>query len=581
MKTINNGTLTIKDVGEMLTLYGWVQKKRDLGGVIFIDLRDRSGIVQVVVRDGASFYEQAVALKSESVIKVVGKVCERESKNPNIPTGEIEVEVKEFEVLNSSKDIPFEISNTTTALEDTRLKYRYLDIRRSSVTNNLIVRHKITMAIRNFLDKENFLEVETPILCKSTPEGARDYLVPSRVNKGKFFALPQSPQLFKQLLMVGGIERYFQIARCFRDEDLRADRQPEFTQVDLEMSFVDQDDVMNLTERLIAHVFKEVNGIDIKLPLRRMKYDEAMEKYGSDKPDLRFDMPINNITDIFKNTEFTVFKNVLENGGIINCLVVQGEASNYSRKALDQLTEFVKTYRASGLAYLKIGEEITGSIAKVISTSEVKTLKEQLSLKNDDLVLIVADSKKDVVKTALGALRCKLARDLGLIKDGQYELLWVNEFPAFEYSEEEGRYMACHHPFTAPLDSDIDKLLTDKGNCYSKAYDIVINGYEAGGGSIRIHSEDVQEKMFRALELTDEDISDKFGFFVEALKYGTPPHGGLALGLDRLVMLLTGTENIRDVIAFPKTASASCLMSDCPNVVEEKQLKELGISITK
>ena len=573
MKTINNGTLTIKDVGEMLTLYGWVQKKRDLGGVVFIDLRDRSGIVQVVVRDGASFYEQAVALKSESVIKVVGKVCERESKNPNIPTGEIEVEVKEFEVLNSSKDIPFEISNTTTALEDTRLKYRYLDIRRSSVTNNLIVRHKITMAIRNFLDKENFLEVETPILCKSTPEGARDYLVPSRVNKGKFFALPQSPQLFKQLLMVGGIERYFQIARCFRDEDLRADRQPEFTQVDLEMSFVDQDDVMNLTERLIAHVFKEVNGIDIKLPLRRMKYDEAMEKYGSDKPDLRFDMPINNITDIFKNTEFTVFKNVLENGGIINCLVVQGEASNYSRKALDQLTEFVKTYRASGLAYLKIGEEITGSIAKVISTSEVKTLKEQLSLKNDDLVLIVADSKKDVVKTALGALRCKLVRDLGLIKDGQYELLWVNEFPAFEYSEEEGRYMACHHPFTAPLDSDIDKLLTDKGNCYSKAYDIVINGYEAGGGSIRIHSEDVQEKMFRALELTDEDISDKFGFFVEALKYGTPPHGGLALGLDRLVMLLTGTENIRDVIAFPKTASASCLMSDCPNVVEEKQLK--------
>lgn len=581
MKTINNGTLTIKDVGEMLTLYGWVQKKRDLGGVVFIDLRDRSGIVQVVVRDGASFYEQAVALKSESVIKVVGKVCERESKNPNIPTGEIEVEVKEFEVLNSSKDIPFEISNTTTALEDTRLKYRYLDIRRSSVTNNLIVRHKITMAIRNFLDKENFLEVETPILCKSTPEGARDYLVPSRVNKGKFFALPQSPQLFKQLLMVGGIERYFQIARCFRDEDLRADRQPEFTQVDLEMSFVDQDDVMNLTERLIAHVFKEVKGIDIKLPLRRMKYDEAMEKYGSDKPDLRFDMPINNITDIFKKTEFTVFKNVLENGGIINCLVVQGEASNYSRKVLDQLTEFVKTYRASGLAYLKIGEEITGSIAKVISASEVKTLKEQLSLKNDDLILIVADSKKDVVKTALGALRCKLARDLGLIKDGQYELLWVNEFPAFEYSEEEGRYMACHHPFTAPLDSDIDKLLTDKGNCYSKAYDIVINGYEAGGGSIRIHREDVQEKMFRALELTDEDISDKFGFFVEALKYGTPPHGGLALGLDRLVMLLTGTENIRDVIAFPKTASASCLMSDCPNVVEEKQLKELGISITK
>lgn len=581
MKTLNNGTLTIKNVGNEVTLYGWVQKKRDLGGVVFIDLRDRSGIVQIVVRDGADFYDTAAALKSESVLKVSGKVCERESKNPNIPTGEVEVEVVELEVLNSSKDIPFEISDDTTALEDTRLKYRYLDIRRSSVTNNLVVRHKITMAIRNFLDKESFIEVETPILCKSTPEGARDYLVPSRVNNGKFFALPQSPQLFKQLLMVGGMERYFQIARCFRDEDLRADRQPEFTQVDLEMSFVDQDDVMNLTERLIAHVFKEVKGIDIKLPLRRMKYDEAMEKYGSDKPDLRFEMPINNITEVFKDTEFTVFKNVVENDGIINCLVVKGEADNYSRKALDQLTEYVKTYRASGLAYLKINEEVTGSIAKVVSDAELAKLKEQLSLENGDLVLIVADSKISVVKAALGALRCKLARDLGMINENTYELLWVTEFPSFEWSEEEGRFMACHHPFTAPLDSDIDKLLTDKGNCYSKAYDIVINGYEAGGGSIRIHKEDVQEKMFRALELTEEDINEKFGFFVEALKYGTPPHGGLALGLDRLTMLLTGTENIRDVIAFPKTASASCLMSECPNTVEEKQLKELGISITK
>ena len=579
MKTLNNNSLNIKNVGETVTLYGWVQKKRNLGAVVFIDLRDRSGIVQIVVRDNAKFYDVAASLKSESVLKVTGEVCERESKNPNLPTGDIEVEVSELELLNTSKDIPFEISDDTTALEDTRLKYRYLDIRRRSVTNNLVVRHKITMAIRNFLDKENFLEVETPILCKSTPEGARDYLVPSRVNNGKFFALPQSPQIFKQLLMVGGVERYFQIARCFRDEDLRADRQPEFTQVDLEMSFVDQDDVMDLTERLVANVFKEVKGIDISLPLSRMPYDEAMEKYGSDKPDLRFGLEINNITDIFKNTEFVVFKNVIENNGIINCLVVKDKANDYSRKGLDQLTEFVKTYRASGLAYLKIAEEVTGSIAKVITEEEFSSLKAMLNLENNDLVLIVADSKRSVVKASLGALRCKLAKDLNMIDKDDYKLLWVTDFPSFEYSEEEGRYMACHHPFTAPLDSDVDKLLTDKANCYSKAYDIVINGYEAGGGSIRIHNEDDHNKMFEALELTEEDIKDKFGFFVEALKYGTPPHGGLALGLDRLTMLLTGTENIRDVIAFPKTASASCLMSECPNTVSDKQLEELGILI--
>jgi len=578
MKEINNNTLRISDVEKEVTLYGWVQKKRDLGGVCFIDLRDRSGIVQLVAREGKC-YEIASQLKSESVIKVVGVVSERESKNKNIPTGDIEVELSDIEVLNSCKDLPFEISDDTTALEDTRLKYRYLDIRRRTVTNNLVTRHKITMAIRNFLDKENFLEVETPVLCKSTPEGARDYLVPSRVNKGKFYALPQSPQIFKQLLMVGGIERYFQIAKCFRDEDLRSDRQPEFTQVDLEMSFVDQEDVMSLTERLVAHVFKEIRGIDIKLPLMRMKYDVAMDKYGSDKPDLRFGLEIQDITEVFKNTEFSMFKNVIENKGIVNCLVVKGKAAEFSRKKLDALTEFVKTYKASGLAYLKVEDEVTGSIAKAISTDEVNSLREVLGLEKGDLVLIVADSKYNIVKVSLGALRCKLARDLDLIKKDDFKLCWIVEFPSFEYSEEEGRYVACHHPFTSPLDSDVDKLINDKAHCYSKAYDIVINGYEAGGGSIRIHDEKVQEKMFRALELTEEDIKNKFGFFVEALKYGTPPHGGLALGLDRLTMLLTGTDNIRDVIAFPKTASASCLMSECPNTVDKKQLDDLGIMI--
>lgn len=578
MKEINNNTLRISDVEKEVTLYGWVQKKRDLGGVCFIDLRDRSGIVQLVAREGKC-YEIASQLKSESVIKVVGVVSERESKNKNIPTGDIEVELSDIEVLNSCKDLPFEISDDTTALEDTRLKYRYLDIRRRTVTNNLVTRHKITMASRNFLDKENFLEVETPVLCKSTPEGARDYLVPSRVNKGKFYALPQSPQIFKQLLMVGGIERYFQIAKCFRDEDLRSDRQPEFTQVDLEMSFVDQEDVMSLTERLVAHVFKEIRGIDIKLPLMRMKYDVAMDKYGSDKPDLRFGLEIQDITEVFKNTEFSMFKNVIENKGIVNCLVVKGKASEFSRKKLDALTEFVKTYKASGLAYLKVEDEVTGSIAKAISTDEVNSLREVLGLEKGDLVLIVADSKYNIVKVSLGALRCKLARDLDLIKKDDFKLCWIVEFPSFEYSEEEGRYVACHHPFTSPLDSDVDKLINDKAHCYSKAYDIVINGYEAGGGSIRIHDEKVQEKMFRALELTEEDIKNKFGFFVEALKYGTPPHGGLALGLDRLTMLLTGTDNIRDVIAFPKTASASCLMSECPNTVDKKQLDDLGIMI--
>ena len=572
-----NGELRKENIGENVTLIGWVAKKRNFGSLVFIDLRDRYGITQLVFNE--SFSEQLSSIKNEYVIQVNGVVVERQSKNPNLETGDIEIEVNLVKVISESKLTPFIIADETDALEDTRLKYRYLDIRRPVIQKELEVRHKVCMEVRKFLDEENFIEVETPILCKSTPEGARDYLVPSRVNKGKFYALPQSPQLFKQLLMVGGMDKYFQIAKCFRDEDLRADRQPEFTQIDIEMSFVEEDDVMSLAERLVARIFKKIKNIDVKLPLMRMKYDDAINYYGSDKPDLRFDMKINDVSNVFKNTTFSVFANVLNNSGIINCIVVKGVANKYSRKDLDKLTEFVKTYRASGLAYLKIGDELTGSIAKVVSEQEVKELKSQLKLENEDLVLFVAD-KKNVVKNSLGALRCKLARDLNLIEDG-YKMLWVTDFPTFEYSEEENRFVSCHHPFTCPKDGDEDKLLNDKANCYSKAYDIVINGYEAGGGSIRIHDQNVQETVFKALELSKEEIDDKFGFFVEALKYGTPPHGGLAFGLDRMIMLLTNTDNIRDVIAFPKNASAICPMSDAPNYVAPKQLKELNIEVAK
>ncbi len=573
MKKINFSTLNIKNINEEVTLEGWVAKKRNLGGLIFIDLRDRSGVIQLVVRPENTCYELAETLKSEFVISVKGNILERESKNLNLATGEIEVDVTAIDILNKSNDLPFEISKNATALEDTRLKYRYLDLRREEVSSKLVTRHKITMAVRNYLDKDNFIEIETPILCKSTPEGARDYLVPSRVNKNSFYALPQSPQLFKQLLMVGGMEKYFQIAKCFRDEDLRADRQPEFTQIDMEMSFVTEEDVMNLAENLIKKVFSEVKNIELNSPFMKMPYDDAIKYYGSDKPDLRFEMPIVDVTQLFNSSSIEFMKNKE-----VNCLVVKNAADKYSRKELDKLTDFVKIYKANGLAFLKLEEEITGSIAKLLTDEEKTTIINSLSLEKNDLVLFVADTYK-VVKTSLGELRCKLGKDLNLISKDAFSPLWVVDFPAFEYSEEENRYMATHHPFTAPKDEDIDKLLTDKGSCYSKAYDMVINGYEVGGGSIRIHDEKVQEKMFEALNLTQEDVEEKFGFFVEALKYGTPPHGGLAFGLDRLTMLLTNTENIRDVVAFPKTASASCLMSQCPSVVETKQLTELNIEL--
>ena len=565
----------INNVGDVVTLNGWVAKVRNLGGVIFIDLRDRSGIMQLVIKPESPIYDLANTLHNEYVISIKGKIVKRESVNKNIPTGEIEVEVCDLKLLNKSLEIPFALTDDTTALEDTRLKYRYLDLRRNAINKNLVLRHKIMMVTRNYFDSLGFIEVETPMLCKSTPEGARDYLVPSRISKGKFYALPQSPQIFKQLLMIGGIMRYFQITKCFRDEDLRADRQPEFTQIDMEMSFVTEDEVMDVTEKLIAKIFKEVKGIDIKLPLIKIKWDDAINTYGSDKPDLRFDLPIKDITNIFSNTNIEFMKGVE-----VNAIVVNDKASDFSRKEIDKLTEFVKTYKASGLAYLKMDKELTGSIAKLLNDEERTNLIKELDLKDNDIAFIVS-GKKNIVKSSLGALRVKLGHDLNLIQDGDYKLLWVVDFPSFEWSEEEGRFMAMHHPFTAPKDEDIDKLINDKEHCYSKAYDIVINGYEAGGGSIRIHDEKVQEKMFEALELTEEQIRNKFGFFVDALKYGTPPHGGLAIGLDRLTMILAGTDNIRDVIAFPKTASASDLMCEAPSVVDNAQLKELGIKVSE
>lgn len=578
MKKYNNSEFNIKRVGEEVTLYGWVSKKRNLGGLVFIDLRDRSGIIQLVVRPEDDDYEVASALKNESVIKVNGVICERENKNKKIPTGEVEVEVSKLELINTSCDTPFEISDDTTALEDTRLKYRYLDLRRSSLQENLILRHKVTMIARNFLSDLGFIEVETPILCKSTPEGARDYLVPSRIFKGNFYALPQSPQIYKQLLMIGGMEKYFQIARCFRDEDLRADRQPEFTQIDIEMSFGDEEDIFSITEGLMNDIFKKIKNVELD-KFVRITYDDCISRFGSDKPDLRFGMEITDISSVFKNTNFEIFKNILSNEGSINAIVVKNSADKFSRKDIDKLTDFVKIYNAKALSFLKyINSEISGSIAKVLNDAEKNEIINILSLEDNDLVFIIAD-EYNISKVALGALRSKLGTDLQLINEYEYKFLWVTEFPMFEYSKEDNRFVAQHHPFTAPRDEDIEKLLTDKAHCYSRAYDLVLNGYELLSGSIRIHRPDLQEKVFEAIGLSEEEAKMKFGFFLDAFKYGTPPHCGVGIGLERLIMILANTNNIRDVVAFPKTASASCLMSEAPNIVDDIQLKELGISI--
>ncbi len=574
MKSIRNIEVNNSYVNSCVELYGWVLKKRDLGGLIFIDLKDISGIIQLVISPDNKNYKDACDIKTDYVLKVNGKVVKRSNPNNNIINGDIEVEVEDLKILNTAQN-PILDENS---LEETRLKYRYVDLR--NLQQNFVVRHNITKAARKYLDDLGFIDIETPVLTKATPEGARDYLVPSRVNKFKFYALPQSPQIFKQLLMVAGFEKYYQITKCFRDEDLRADRQPEFTQIDMEMSFVDEEDIMNITEGLIKKIFKDVKNIDLNTPFMRMKYDDAYNLYGSDKPDLRFDMKINDITNILINNESQLFRSILDDNGIINCLVVKDGADKFSRKDIDKLTEYVKNYKAKGLAWLKYNESFPGSILKLLDDKELDSLKKHLNINNNDLILIISGDT-NIVKQSLGALRVYLGKKLNLIDENDYKILWVTDFPSFEWSEEEQRYQACHHPFTAPKEESIPYLLTDKKSCYSKAFDIVINGYEAGGGSIRIHDMDLQQLMFEALGFTEEEAEEKFGFLMEAFKHGAPPHGGLAIGLDRLTMLLLKTENIRDVIAFPKTTSASCLMTDAPSNVSEKALEELHIKISE
>lgn len=574
-----------RNIGESVTVMGWVQKRRNLGSLIFVDLRDRSGLLQIVFDEndiGTEGFEKAGKLRSEFVVAIVGKVEARSGAvNENMATGDIEIRATELRILSEAETPPFPIEEDSNTKEDLRLKYRYLDLRRPDLQKNLIMRSKVATLTRQFLAEEGFLEIETPMLTKSTPEGARDYLVPSRVHPGNFYALPQSPQLFKQLLMCSGYDRYFQIVKCFRDEDLRADRQPEFTQIDMELSFVDVDDVISVNERLLQKLFKETIGVDVQLPIRRMTYAEAMDRFGSDKPDLRFGMELKNVSEVVKDCGFAVFTGALEKGGSVRGINAEGQGA-MPRKKIDALVEFAKGFGAKGLAYLSINEDGTykSSFAKFMTEEQLAALVDAMQGKPGDLLLFAAD-EDDIVFDVLGNLRLEIAKNLDLLDKNEYNFLWVTEFPLLEYSKEQGRYVAKHHPFTMPMEEDLDMLDTDPGKVRAKAYDIVLNGTEIGGGSVRIFQNHVQEKMFEVLGFSKEDAYDRFGFLLNAFKYGVPPHAGLAYGLDRLVMLMAKEDSIRDVIAFPKVKDASCLMTDAPNVVEPKQLEELGIEISE
>jgi len=580
-RTIYCGEPRAADIGREISVCGWAQRRRDLGQLIFIDLRDRTGILQLAFDDNTEkeVFSTASAVRSEYVLFARGVLRERSSKNPELPTGDVELEVSEMQILAKAETPPFEIVENSDVNDALRLKYRYLDLRRPDMQRYIALRHRAVKVVRDYFDENGFLEIETPMLTKSTPEGARDYLVPSRVHPGKFYALPQSPQQYKQLLMLSGFDRYMQIVRCFRDEDLRADRQPEFTQIDLEMSFVDVEDVIAMNDGFITRLFGEILNVAIERPIRRMTWREAMDRYGSDKPDLRFGLELCDISDIVGKCEFKVFSEPVAEGGSVRMIYVPD--APMPRKQIDSLVDVVKTYGAKGLAWTKLGEDgnITSSFAKFLTDEENEAIINRAGAKPGGLILIVADKKEDIVFASLGALRCECAKRLGLIKDGQYEFVWITEFPLFEFSEEENRYVAKHHPFTAPMDEDAEMLDTDKANCRAKAYDIVLNGTELGGGSIRINRPEIQERMFRALGFTDADTEVRFGHLINAFKYGAPPHGGLAYGLDRLVMHLAGLNSIRDVIAFPKVQNASELMTACPDVVDEIQLRELGIEL--
>ena len=571
----------VEGIGSTVTVAGFVQRVRDKGSLMFVDLRDRTGIVQLVFDDTTepAVFEKAKQIKSEYVLMAQGLLRERESKNNDIKTGNVEILVTDLRILSMAQTTPFEIVNDTKTNEELRLKYRYLDLRRKKLQDNLIMRHRIAKTAREYFYDNGFLEIETPMMMKSTPEGARDYLVPSRVHEGKFYALPQSPQIYKQLLMISGFDRYIQLARCFRDEDLRADRQPEFTQVDMELSFVEIEDIMDINERMMQKVFKDLMNVDIKLPLPRMTYAEAMERFGSDKPDVRFGMELKNISDVVAGTDFVVFKSALENGGSVRAINAKG-CGSFPRKKIDSLVEFVKTYKAKGLAWIVVNADgtIKSQIAKFFTPEKMQEIVDAMDGQPGDLILICADKDK-VVFDSLGALRVELSKMLELTKPDDFAFLWITEFPMLEWDEEENRYVAVHHPFTAPMDEDLDLIDTNPGAVRAKAYDIVLNGYELGGGSIRIHRRDIQKKMFELLGFSDEDAQERFGFLLDAFKYGVPPHGGLAFGLDRIIMLMSNAPSIRDVIAFPKVKDASCPMTDAPGVVDEKQLDELGIAI--